>query len=284
MKKSTPLNSQFLILALTLILTLFLSSCTPRELLDMTLTQEIDEHITWKIIQTPDLNGAPASINILDIDMDEFDGEIVLAWYKNELVPTSEIAIQHDGIAAINGSFFDMKVGGSVLYLQENGEIIAETHDKLSFVNSGAYAVDTNGVVTILKRDGEWGYSPAYDDIMVSGPIMIHEGEFCKLDSVRFNITRHPRTAIGITDDYHVLLVTVDGRHPEAAGMSMWELQDFMDELDCKDALNFDGGGSTTMYIKGKTENGVVNYPSDNGKYDHEGERKVANAIIVTGN
>ena len=135
----------------------------------------------------------------------------------------------------------------------------------------------------ILKRDGEWDYSQAYDDIMVSGPIMIHNNEYCLLDSVSFNLRRHPRTAIGITEDYHLLLVTVDGRHPEAAGMSMWELQAFMDKLGCKDALNFDGGGSTTMYIKGKTENGVVNYPSDNGKYDHYGERKVANALVVTG-
>ena len=277
MKKKT----QSLTFIAGLILTLILTSCTPRELVKMTMTQDIDEHITWKVIQTPDMNGAPASINILDIDMNEFDGELVLAWYKNELVPTSEIVKQHDGIAGINGSFFDMKVGGSVLFLQENGEVIAETHDKISFVNSGAYAVDTNGVVTILKRDGEWEYSPAYDDIMVSGPIMIHHDEFCELDSVNFNKWRHPRTAIGITEDYHVLLVTVDGRHAEAAGMSMWELRDFMDKLGCKDALNFDGGGSTTMVIKGKSENNVVNYPSDNRLYDHEGERKVANGLVV---
>jgi exopolysaccharide biosynthesis protein len=110
---------------------------------------------------------------------------------------------------------------------------------------------------------------------------MIYDNILCNLDSVRFNLTRHPRTALGITDDYHLLLVTVDGRHAEAAGMNMWELQDLMKQLDCSEAMNFDGGGSTTMYIKGKTENGVVNYPSDNRKYDHEGERKVANAIVV---
>jgi len=66
--------------------------------------------------------------------------------------------------------------------------------------------------------------------------------------------------------------------------MDMWELQDLMNKLGCKDALNFDGGGSTTMVIKGKTPNGVVNYPSDNRKFDHEGERKVANGLVVTGN
>jgi len=268
------------LIALSLIL--ILSSCTPREFIKMTLSEKIDEHIVWKVIKSDDINGSPASINILDIDLNEFEGDLLLAWYKDSLIKTSDIAIQHDGFAAINGSFFDMRAGGSVLFLQENGEVIAETHDKKSFVNSGAYAVDTNNVVTILKRDGEWVYSPAYDDIMVSGPILIYNDEFCELESIGFNLRRHPRTAIGITDDYHLLLLTVDGRHAEAAGMTMWELQAFMDKLDCTEALNFDGGGSTTMYIKGKTPNGVVNFPSDNKKYDHDGERSVSNGLVVT--
>lgn len=281
MKKCTPRIAQFLVFSLILALT-FTSCSSNRE---FTLSGKIDDAILWKVIQTEDLNGAPASINILDIDMDKFDGEIELAWYKGKLVPTSEIAEEHNGLAAINGSFFDMsKTGGSVLFLQEDGKVIAETHDRIEFINEGAYAVDTNGVVQIVKRDGEWEYSPVYDDMIVSGPLMIYNNELEELDSVRFNLTRHPRTAIGITDDNHFIMVAVDGRHTEAAGMSMWELQSFMDELGCKDALNFDGGGSTTMYINGKTPNGVVNYPSDNGLYDHEGERKVANALVVTGN
>jgi exopolysaccharide biosynthesis protein len=51
--------------------------------------------------------------------------------------------------------------------------------------------------------------------------------------------------------------------------------------LSCVDALNLDGGGSSTMVIRGQPNNGVVNYPSDNKKFDHEGEREVANALVV---
>ncbi len=269
------------LIALSIIL--ILSSCTPREFIKMTLSEKIDEHIIWKVIRSDDMNGSPASINIVDINMNKFEGRIWLAWYMNELVPTSMMAEQRDGLAAINGSFFDMKVGGSVLFLQEHGAIIFETHDRIEFINEGAYARDTNGVVMIIERPEEdWALSPAYADIMVSGPLMIFDDELVELDSVRFNINRHPRTAIGMTKNNHFLLVTVDGRHAEAAGMNMWELQAFMDKLDCTEALNFDGGGSTTMYIKAKTPNGVVNYPSDNKKYDHDGERKVANGLVVT--
>ena len=271
---------------LALILILSLASCSSnREFTELTHSEKIDNAIVWKVIQSPDMNAAPASINILDVDMNKFNGDIELIWYKNELVPTSEIVKQHDGLAGINGSFFDMKVGGSVLFLQENGVVIAETNDRIEFINESAYAKDTNGVVMILERpESDWAQDPAFDEIIVSGPLLIFENELTDLDSVKFNINRHPRTAFGITNDYHVLFVTIDGRHAEAAGMDMWELQDLMNKLGCKDALNFDGGGSTTMVIKGKTPNGVVNYPSDNRKFDHEGERKVANGLVVTGN
>jgi exopolysaccharide biosynthesis protein len=48
--------------------------------------------------------------------------------------------------------------------------------------------------------------------------------------------------------------------------------------LGCSSAINLDGGGSSTMYIK---DSGVVNYPSDNNQHDHEGERPVSNAILI---
>jgi exopolysaccharide biosynthesis protein len=48
--------------------------------------------------------------------------------------------------------------------------------------------------------------------------------------------------------------------------------------LGCVSAINFDGGGSSALWVKGE---GIVNYPTDNRKWDHEGERKVANILYV---
>ena len=48
------------------------------------------------------------------------------------------------------------------------------------------------------------------------------------------------------------------------------------------DALNLDGGGSTTLWLSGASDNGVVNYPCDNGRFDHAGERKVPNILYIT--
>jgi hypothetical protein len=84
---------------------------------------------------------------------------------------------------------------------------------------------------------------------------------------------RHPRTAIGFSRDSSTLfLLTVDGRSENSGGMTLVELASVMRELGAWQAMNFDGGGSTTMVVDGR----VVNRPSDK-----EGEREVGNALLV---
>jgi len=56
------------------------------------------------------------------------------------------------------------------------------------------------------------------------------------------------------------------------------ELARVMKWLGAEDAMNLDGGGSSALYIKGKS---IVNYPSDNKQFDHEGQRKVANIVYL---
>nr|MCU0326223.1 phosphodiester glycosidase family protein [Spirosomataceae bacterium] len=88
-------------------------------------------------------------------------------------------------------------------------------------------------------------------------------------------------TCLCITNDSKLLLITVDGRSNQAYGMNLHELTFLTQKLNCKNAINLDGGGSTTMYIAEQPFNGVVNYPSDNKLFDHEGERSVSNIIYI---
>ena len=84
---------------------------------------------------------------------------------------------------------------------------------------------------------------------------------------------RHPRTAIGFSRDSATLfLVAVDGRSTASVGMTLVELAALMRRVGAWQALNFDGGGSTTMVVDGA----VVNVPSD-----ATGEREVGNALLV---
>lgn len=89
-----------------------------------------------------------------------------------------------------------------------------------------------------------------------------------------FTDSRHPRTVIGLDDKGFIWLIAIDGRQPDrAVGMNFADLQRLCDRLHITDALNLDGGGSTTMVVKGE----IRNKPSDAA-----GPRAVGDALIVT--
>ncbi|MBS43061.1 MAG: hypothetical protein CMH83_07885 [Nocardioides sp.] len=86
----------------------------------------------------------------------------------------------------------------------------------------------------------------------------------------------HPRTAIGIDYDTHrVLMLVIDGRQRFSRGYTMVELADKMIELGADEALNLDGGGSSTMIARRDGKKVVVNSPSDGF------QRRVANTVEV---
>jgi Phosphodiester glycosidase len=88
-----------------------------------------------------------------------------------------------------------------------------------------------------------------------------------------FGLRRNPRTMAGVTRDGRLLVVAVDGRAPEySAGLSFEEEAAVMRALGAREAVNLDGGGSTTMTVRGN----VVTRPSD-----ATGERPIADAIVV---
>lgn len=86
-----------------------------------------------------------------------------------------------------------------------------------------------------------------------------------------FALKRHPRTAIGITASGEIVLVVVDGRSKFSTGATLNELAWIMRGLGCVEALNLDGGGSSTLYAGGA----ILNRPSDGV------ERPVANALLL---
>ena len=120
---------------------------------------------------------------------------------------------------------------------------------------------------------------PRIEDAIAGVPQLIKNGRIDitweeEKASKAFAETRHPRTAVAKLKDGKFLMVTVDGRQPGVSvGMSLQELAEYLLSLGAMDAMNLDGGGSTTMYLDGK----VVNTPSDK-----EGERKIGDAIVVT--
>lgn len=199
---------------------------------------------------------------------------------------TSLIARENKASVAINGSFYNMQQGNSVCYFRIGREVVDTT-------SASEFRMRVTGAVHTHKRKVKiLPWSPAIEKkyrgrkgtLLASGPLLMQKGDVCTWESCdsSFIYTKHPRSAIFRTKDKRTVLITVDGRSPgNADGVSIPELAHLIRILGGHDALNLDGGGSTTLWMEGQ---GVLNHPSDNRKFDHEGERNVSNIIYVTKN
>ncbi|MXV49353.1 phosphodiester glycosidase family protein [Pedobacter sp. HMF7647] len=211
-----------------------------------------------------------------------------LAYERQLLRHTSDFGESSKATAAINGSFFDVKNGGSVDYIKANDSIISgnrlEKDSTRARHQKAAIIIDHNRL-DIAKWDGsaEWEQGLKASNILLSGPLLIYHDSLTLADTSAFARLRHPRTAIAKKGN-KTYLITVDGRNDNAAGMSLYELEKFLKWFGANNAINLDGGGSTTLWVNARKQKGIVNHPSDNKKWDHEGERKVANAILLIRN
>lgn len=117
---------------------------------------------------------------------------------------------------------------------------------------------DLAGVICAVAGIG------ATDSLKQAGTLLVEAGKNTGATARVAPTFRHPRTAAGVSADGHTLiLLTVDGRQPaHSVGVTLPELADMMIELGAHDALNLDGGGSTSFYLRRADGSLVTNKPS----------------------
>lgn len=239
--------------------------------------------LRWEHVHTAQGFQGKQNIHVLAVDPKQRN--LSLAHRADTFLTTSRFGTDAQALAAMNAGFFKIKEGrGSATYLRLNGQTIddlpTQDHRRLN----GALILPERGAPRIeyAQPNSVYNARPADETILVTGPVLLLDGHRQAQDSSSdFVSRRHPRSCLCTTGAGQVLLVTVDGRHEEALGMSLFELTDLMEKLRCRNAINLDGGGSTTLWIRGQPDQGVVNCPSDNKTFDHFGERAVANVILV---
>ena len=246
--------------------------------------QKGDKGIIHKQAQVKELYGGAQNINIIEIDGKKKGIRYgIIAENPNKKLST--MATEHHAKAAINGSYFNVREGQSICYLQLNGNLIDTTSlSEFKQRTNGIVLIDKNKIAIEPWDKQKENSGTTYPNALASGPLMVKNGNICDFSTVSrsFVNTKHPRSAICITRDKKVLLITVDGRFPEnAIGVNIHEFAHLVKLLGAYDALNLDGGGSTSLWMDQAEENGIVNCPCDNRKFDHQGERRIANAIYV---
>lgn len=224
---------------------------------------------------------------------------------------TSEFATDPGVCVAVNGGYFDMTADPAThvgLLLTPTGLQAGATgpvqRDTLTYVTARAalgFTADDRAEIAWASARGDslfaWADPPphrrgalpdsawkpverrwAVRTAIGAGPMLIEDGRIrITADEEVFfgtSIPRtHPRTAAGITADGDLLLLVVDGRQPASRGVNLEELAAILWNLDAVDALNLDGGGSSTMVVAGVRLNSPVGGAV---------ERPVVSALVTT--
>ena len=233
----------------------------------------------------------PTIINILTIDP-KADGIRFLTTppspnpkNKTERSTTRKFVAKHHAAAGINTAFYEVKNGVNIIgFAASEGKLYSAFCKHWPALN-----ITKDNVASIVEpvdpTANDFHHKPSSTPIYnaISGSTyVLKNGVMPKANITSFNTIRHPRTAVGIKKDGKILFVTVDGRQADfTEGMSIFELAALFRELGCVEAINLDGGGSTTMVLSDPTPR-VVNYPSDAKSNGQAGmERNVAANLIV---
>lgn len=248
---------------------------------------------TGYTIERVNLFDSPQTISVICYSPKRFTSTIVL---PEALTPLSKTATAQSADFGINAGYWNVKIDLPSTFLQLGGKQIAVTADFEKERVDGVVCVTKKGIIIDHCKAGEESvYAAKYDNILASGPVLIDEGESIDHEGYTKSmveakhgkdigayytyIRRHPRTAIGTDKKGNIYLVVVDGRSKgNAAGVTIAELTKVCEWLGLTDAINLDGGSSSTMWSK---DEGVINFPCRNKKFDHEGERRISSIIAV---
>lgn len=230
-----------------------------------------------------DMFGSRQSISVATYPGRRFTTSIVHLDRRAE--STSDLGKAAGAEIAVNGSYFNVKTFEPVTFVLLDRKIVGRTTPEEAF--------RTNGVIAFKDRKGRRmeifpcdttqyaDVARRYRSALAAGPVLIDGGKVVEYTSgSSFYTRRHPRTLIGKRARRH----GGDGRDRRAVSKARATGRDhrrtayIARQLGLTEALNLDGGGSSTLWT---AQEGVLNHPYDNRRFDHEGERGVPNCIVV---
>ena len=194
---------------------------------------------------------------------------------NNVTAKTSETAANNNAILAINGDYYGANTTG---YVIRNGVVYRDTVREDS--SNGDLAIYKDGSFKIIYEDQVSADQLVKDgvvNLLAFGPSLVENGEIVvdTNSEVGQSMSSNPRTAIGIIDENHYIIIVSDGRTSESEGLSLYQMAEIMKSYGVKTAYTLDGGGSSTLYFPGQ----VINKPTTNG--NTISERSVSDIVYI---
>ena len=253
----------------------------PRELRLATLDwQDGGSGLEYALVHEP-VFGAMQSISVLRFKASEHRLDVIDA-PAEQSDSTSALAQKAGALAAINGSYFNVKKLTPTTYVKDAGKRKGVTEDSELYRVDGMFVTNGNGMrILRCKTQASYDkYAVGYEEALGAGPILLADSReiIANWPKDKFYSNRHPRTVIGTDDNGYVYLMVIDGRFEEGIGTTISETAQIARMVGMTEALNLDGGGSSALWLEGK---GVLSHPYDNKKFDGFGQRIVPNIVVV---
>lgn len=155
-------------------------------------------------------------------------------------------------VVVVDDVVTDIRYGQPSVAIPDNGYIL------LAAGNNGLTIRDSFTIGDQLKLNSAFSldYEDNIDLAVGGGSLILKDGEL--YPPTQKVAGKSQRSAIGVTYDNQLILFTTDGRLPDIAGMKEEDVANYMKSLGCKDAMLFDGGGSTDLIVKDKIVNTLV--------------------------
>ena len=197
------------------------------------------------------------------------------AFGTNVTAKTSETAADNNAILAVNGDYYGANSTG---YVIRNGVVYRDSVRENS--SNGDLAIYKDGSFKIIYEDQISADQLVKDgvvNLLAFGPALVENGEIAvgTNEEVGQAMASNPRSAIGIIDENHYIIVVSDGRTSESKGLSLYQMAEVMKSYGVKTAYNLDGGGSSTLYFNGQ----VINKPTTGG--NKISERAVSDIVYI---
>ena len=194
---------------------------------------------------------------------------------SNVTAKTSVTAAENNAILAINGDYYGANSSG---YVIRNGVVYRDSARDNS--SNGDLAIYKDGSFKIIYENQVSADQLVQDgvvNLLAFGPSLVEDGEISVGTNAEVGqaMASNPRTAIGIIDENHYIIIVSDGRTSESKGLSLYQMAEVMKSYGVKTAYNLDGGGSSTLYFNGQ----VINKPTTGGS--KISERAVSDIVYI---
>ncbi len=244
---------------------------------DLPVKKQLSDGKDFCYCEFQTVNGSKARLVVVDLNSKRFSLQPVL---NDTTSPTSDTAKKFKAQAAVNGGFFNLSNGESTSYVVVDGKQVCEPRTNKALIENPKlkphletifnrselrFLTGKNDklVVRIVPHNDKIEKGEKLIHALQAGPRLLPEltdkqeafvrvdSDGQQTDSIGVYKTA-ARTCFGMTPDKHAMILCVAGKGQDefSSGITLVQLAQLLKQLGCTEAINFDGGTSTTMVVQ----------------------------------